>query len=285
MRAAFEIVLLVFLVLVPRLSEVRADGFALLESHPAHGQVVTAAELRDNPVFLKFNRPLDRTWQNLALVKILDKSGHSLCQFNICGVIRLEENDTKLIWHPQFPPDLFQPGKLFEIHIGDPTPSPAPIPWAPALLRDVSGNALAVTQIDFSLDPCQPIASLTVTDNNVRTLVCSGGLLSYYANGSGYGITLTARISNPSCGSTITVEGKVWLTLPDGASMSVLDPFTTVPLGPGGDVSVEVLRHTFIGNEPPGNYQFGFRLLNPVTGDNYSSATTGFSFGVCPYLH
>jgi hypothetical protein len=285
MRTACELLLLAFLLLVSHLSEVRADGFALLESHPAHGQVVTTADLRDNPVFLKFNHPVDRSWQNLGLVRILDKTGHSLCQFNICGVIHLEEDDTKLIWHPQFPPDLFQPGKFFEIHIGDPNPSPVPVPPSPALFRDVSGNTLAVTNIDFSLDPCQPIAGLKVTDNNVQTLLCSGGLLPYYAAGSGYGITLRAQISNPICGSTRTVEGKVWLKPPDGSLMSVFDPFTTVSLAPGDDVSVEVLHYTFVGNEPGGNYEFGFRLLNPVTGDNYSAAATGFSFGVCPYLH
>jgi hypothetical protein len=283
MNRAREILLLAVLLLLSHLSEVRADGFALLNSYPAHGQVLATSSLVNNPIYLKFNHPVDRSY--LGVVRLLDKTGNSICQLNTCGVVNLAENDTKLIWYPNGPAELFQPGKFFEIHIGEPNPTVPPVPFAPVLLRDVFGNTLAATYIDFSVDKCQPMASLKITDNNVRTLRCTGGLVDSDAPGRGYAINLTADISNPSCGSGLAVEGKVWLRLPDGSLMSVVDPFTTVRLSPGDTFSVDLLNYTFVGDEPAGNYQFSFRLLNPVTGDIHSAATTGLSFGVCLFLH
>ena len=284
MKTAREVPLLIVLFLLSHLSEVRADDFVLLKSYPVHGQVLTTADLVNNPIYLKFNHPVDRSY--LGVVRLLDKIGTSICQFNTCGVVNLEENDTKLTWHPNAAAELFQPGKFFEIHIGDPNPSVPPIPFAPVLLRDTFGNTLAATYIDFGVDKCQPMTGLKIIDNNVRTLHCTGGLIDFYMPGSGYAINLTAHISNPSCGSSLAVEGKVWLKLPDGSLMSVFDPFTTVQLSPGDTLPIDLLNYTFVGNEPPGNYQFSFRLLNPVTGDIHSAAaTTGFSFGVCPFLY
>lgn len=282
MKTAFTIVSLVVLLVLSHVSEVGADGFALLESYPAQGQIVTTSDLVGRPIYLKFSHPVDRSY--IGLVRLFDKSGYNICQLNVCGVVNLEEKDTKLIWHPRDPADLFQSGKFFEIHIGDPMPSPAPVLSSQALFRDIFGNTLPVTYIDFSVDECQPIASLKITENDVRSLLCNSGLRLSYASGPGYAIQLTAGVSNPSCGLGLTVEGKVWLTLPDGSLMSVLDPFTTVHLRPGDNISVDLLSYTFVGSEPAGNYELGFRLLNPVTGDTYSAATTGFSFGVCPLL-
>ena len=282
MRRTIEMLLTVALLLSSGLSEVSAAGFALLESYPAQGQVVTAADLVDKRIYLKFNHPVDRSY--IGLVRLLDSTESSICQLNVCGAVHFEENDTKVVWQPRDPANLFQPGKFFQIHIGDPLPSPAPIPFAQALLRDTSGNTLPVTYIDFSLDKCQPTASLTLTSNNVLTVFCYSGLRPVYTSGRGYGIKLTAGVSNPSCGLGLTVEGKVWLRLPDGSLMSLLDPFTTAHVSPGDGISVDLLDYTFVGSEPVGHYEFGFRLVNPVTGENYSAATTGFSFGVCPTL-
>lgn len=283
MKIAFEILLLVVLLLLFQMSEVCANDFALLESYPAQGQIVKASDLVNNPIYLKFNHPVDRSY--IGLVKLVDKTANSICQLNICGIVNLEDNnDTKLIWYPQGTAYLFQPGKLFEIQIGDSNPSVPPIPYSQELFKDTFGNTLPVTYIDFSVDKCQPIASLMVTDNNVRTVVCSSGLFDVYTSESGYAVKLTAGISNPSCGVALTVEGKVWLELPDGSLLSFFDPFTTVQLSPGDNFSVDLLNYTFVGSEPLGNYKFGFRLLNPVTGDNYSTGTTSFSFGVCPLI-
>ena len=282
MNRAREILLLTVLLLFSHLPEARADAFALLNSHPAHGQVLTTSDLVNNPIYLKFNHPVERS--SLRVVRLLDKTGKSICQFSTCGVVNLEENDTKLIWHPNGPAELFQPSKFFEIHIGDPNPSVPPIPFGPVLFRDIFGNTLAATYIDFSVDKCQPMASLRIIDNDVRTLRCTGGLFDFYAPGRGYAINLTAQLSNPRCGSDLVVEEKAWVRLPDGSLMSVFDLFTTVRLSPGETLPVDVITHTFVGDEPAGIYQFGFRLLNPVTGDLYSEATTGFSFGVCPFL-
>lgn len=277
MERGFAIALLIAPLLVFGSSEVHADAFALLDSYPAQGQIVTASDLFNNPVYLKFNHPVDRSY--IQRVRLLDKIGNFFCQLNICGFVTFEENDTKVIWHPQMPGSLFQPGAFFEIHIGILDP-----PFGPYLFRDTFGNTLPVTYIDFGVDKCQPLGSLKLTDNGVRTILCnSGGIPPFYVGGSGYAIRVTAEISNPSCGAGLTVEGKLWLQLPDGSLMSVVDPFTTVPLGPGKNVSVDLLNYAFVGTEPVGSYGFGLRLLNPVNGDTYSTATTGFSFGVCPF--
>jgi hypothetical protein len=277
MKRGFEIALLTGLFLVLPSAAAYADGFALLESYPAAGQTVTASDLFDHPICLKFNHPVDRSY--IQRLRLLDKSGNFFCQLNVCGFVTYEENDTKVIWHPQTPGRLFQPGAFFEIHIGIQDP-----PFGPYLFRDTSGNTVPVTYIDFGVDKCQPLGSVKVTDNGVRTILCnSGGIPPFYVGGSGYAVRVTAEISNPSCGIDLTVEGKLWLQLPDGSSRSVVDPFTTVPLSPGKTVSVDLLNHAFVGTEPVGGYELGFRLLNPVNGDTYSTATTGFSFGACPW--
>lgn len=282
MKTAFDIILLVVLLLLFQLSEVRADGFALMESYPAQGQIVKSSDLVNNPIYLKFNHPVDRFSE--GLLRLYDKSAYSMCQLNICGVVNYEENDTKVIWYPRSPEYLFQPGKFFEIRIGDADPSVPSIPYSQVLYRDTFGNTLPVTHIDFSVDKCQPIASLTVTDNKMLTVPCNSGLFDGFTSGSGYSIKLTGGTSNPSCGLSLTVEGKVWLELPDGFAISLFDPFTTFQLNPGDNFSFDLINYTFVGIEPVGNYKFGFRLLNPVTGDNYSTVTTGFSFGICPVI-
>lgn len=277
MKRGGEIAWLIALFLVLRPADAHADGFALLESYPARGQTVTAAELFDHPIYLKFNHPVDRAY--IQRVRLLDKNGNFFCQWNVCGFVTFEENDTKVIWHPQMPGHLFQPGAFFEIHIGIQDP-----PFGPYLFSDTSGNTLPVTYIDFSVDRCQPRGSLKLTDNGVRTILCnSGGIPPFYVGGSGYAVRVTAEISNPSCGVGLTVEGKLWLRLPDGSLTSVVDPFTTVPLSPGKTISVDLLNHAFVGTEPVGGYGLGLRLLNPVNGDTYSTTTTGFSFGACPF--
>jgi len=282
MKTARGILSLVVLLVLSRVSDVRADGFVLLESYPAPGQVVTAADLVDNRIYLKFNHPVDRS--SVYLLAIISRSENFRCQLTVCGAVHFEEDDTKVVWQPEsfF---RFGPGYFFEIRTGSPDdPATSPLPPVQRLLRDTSGNFLAPTSIDFSVDACQPVGTLKVTERNAATIHCNSSLFPY-TNGPGYGIKLTATVSNPSCGSRLTVEGKVWLRLPDGALMSILDPFTTAHLSPGDEISLDLLDHTFVGGEPVGHYEFGLRLVNAVTGDNYSKATSNVVFGQCSLSH
>lgn len=283
LKESFVIVSIFITLLFCQRTEVQADDFILLESYPAQGQIVKPSELVNNPFYLKFNHPVNRSYQ--GLIRFLDKSGNSICQLNSCGVVNFEENDTKLIWYPYQAAYLFQPGQSFEIQIGDQNPSVPPVPYSAVLLMDTSGNGLPITYIDFNVDKCQPTASLKVTDNNLITCWCDSPLgFDCHSNLSGYAITLTAGLTNPSCGPNLSVEGRVWLQLPDGSLLSLFDPPAVVPLIPADSLSGDLLNYTFYGSEPTGSYTFYFRLLNPVTGDFYSTATTGFTFGVCPAM-
>lgn len=265
--------------LIFQLSEVRADDFALVGSYPAQGQTVKTSDLFNNPVYLKFNNPVDRTFE--GLIRLYDKSGYGICQLNICGFVEYAENDTKLIWHPQNPASLFEPGKYFEIQIGDPDPAVCPLPplpCSPVLFRDISGNALPLTYVDFSVDSCQPTASVQLTGDN-SVVVCPN-CINFCADSSyvtGDTIKLTVGITNPSCGPNVEVEGKVWVELPSGSLLSLYDPHATRKVSPGDNFSIDLVTHTFIGNEPPGNYKVGLRLMNPVTGDYYSTAFGSFN--------
>lgn len=282
-KKSFEIASIFIVLLFCQLTEVRADDFILLESYPAQGQIVKPSDLVNNPIYLKFNHPVNRYYQ--GVIRLLDKTSKSSGQINMGGVVNFENNDTKLIWYPDQAASLFQPGYSFEIQIGDQNPDVPPVPYAPVLLMDTSGNGLPVTYIDFSVDKCQPIASLKVTDNNLITCWCDSPLgFDCHGNLSGYAITLTAGLTNPSCGSSLSVEGRVWLQLPDSSLLSLFDPPAVVPLIPGDSFSGDLLSYTFNGSEPTGGYTFYFRLLNSITGDFYSTATTGFTFGVCPAI-
>ncbi len=270
MRKNSAIVLIIIALSFFQTAEVRADNFALVESYPAPGQTVKTSDLINNPIYVKFNNPVDRTTE--GLIRLYDKSAISICQWSVCGWIEHAENDTKLIWHPQDPISLFEPGKYFEIQIGDPDSLP--------MLKDTSGNGLPLSYIDFNIDSCQPTASVQLSGNS--STICPHCLPPFIfcmddSFVTGDTIKLTVGLTNPSCGSNLEVEGKVWAELPDGSFLSLLDPHTTGQLSPGDTLSVDLVNYTFTGNEPPGNYKVGFRLMNPVTGDYYSTAFRSFN--------
>ncbi len=266
-------------------SKVRADAFVLLDSYPAQGQTVKTADLINNPIYMKFNNPVDRTAE--GLLRFLDKNANSICQLNMCGIVEYAENNTKVIWHPSDPMLLFEPGKSLEIQIGDPSPAVCPLPplpCTPVLFRDISGNTLPLTYIDFGMDKCQPTTSLTITYNHWKTCVCGPLGFNCHFDGAGNAATLTASLMNPVCGGSLSVEAKGWFELPDGSIFSLFDPHVTIHVTPGYSASVDLLSYTFTGGEPLGNYRFFLRLLNPITGDVYSTATTSLAFGVCPAI-
>jgi hypothetical protein len=275
----FATILLVAFLLIGRPSTAAAVDFTLLGSYPANGQTVGTSGLFDNAIYLKFNNPVDRTLEGLIMLH--DKSGYDICQLDICGLVEYAENGTEIIWHPlpQYSATLFQPGKYLTIRIGDPDPSPCPHPpCPPVLLRDTSGNAMPVTYIDFNIDSCQPTASLQLTGNN--TVVVCPHCINMCADDSyvtGDTIKLTVGITNPACGPNVEVEGKVWVDLP-GGPLSLYDPHATRRLSPGESFSVDLVTHTFSGNEPPGQYIVNFRIMNAVTGDYYSKASGSFNF-------
>ncbi len=264
------------------MAEARADDFALLESYPTQGQTVKTSDILNNPIYFIFNHPVSRSAE--GLLRLFDKSANNICQLNMCGIIEYAENDTKLIWHPQDSISLFEPGKSFEIQIGDPSPDVCPIPplpCSPVLFGDIFGNALPLTYIDFDIDKCQPTASLQLAGNS--SIICPNCLPPFIfcmddSFTTGDTLKLTVGLTNPSCGSNLEVEGKVWVKLPDGSLLSLYDPHATVPLSAGDSFSVDLVDYTFIGNEPPGTYKVGFRLMNPVSGDYYSTAFGSFNF-------
>ncbi|MEW6096459.1 MAG: C1 family peptidase [bacterium] len=74
----------------------------------------------------------------------------------------------------------------------------------------------------------------------------------------------TATLTN---GPTPTnVDVKVWVKLPTGKLKSIYNiPNWFVPANI--NKVVKLLEHYFTGSEPTGNYEFGGRFLNPITGD------------------
>lgn len=265
----FHIILLVALLLpLVQFSDVHADSFVLLGSYPAQGQTVEPSDLVNNAVYLKFNHPLNRSSEGAA--KFLDKNVNSICQFDLCGIVEYAENDTEMIWHPNNPGFLFQPGSFFELQLDG--------------LEDTSGNSLPATYIDFSVDKCQPTANLNILYSNWKYCVCDPLGLDCHFNGTGNTFTLVGGIANPSCSKSTEVEVKCWVELPDGSLLSVFDPQTTVQVMPKDSISGNLFSYTFQGSEPIGNYKFFLRLVNPLTGDLYSTSTATVSFGVCPAM-
>jgi hypothetical protein len=259
-------------------------AFVLIDSSPINGQTVSVPDLLDRGIYLKFNNPVDRAYEQYLRIIDLGEGGFS-CQWNVCGWIEYAENDTKVIWHPSesFINAAFRPGEHLEIEIGL---ADLGISYN---LKDTQGNLLDVTRLDLSIDACQPSVNISVSGSPHG--ICYLGVVpvSYFIPGDI--VNVTFDVTNPVCGHQITLEGKAWLTLPDQSLISLVAPGTTFQMVPGDSFSINAVQYAFhmihyifSGKEPPGGYVISLRILDPVSGSHYSTATTGFNFGSCPQL-
>jgi len=68
----------------------------------------------------------------------------------------------------------------------------------------------------------------------------------------------------------VSIETKLWAEDPSGAVYSLLNPCSIFTLAPETDETVTVFEYVFSGREGPGDYQIFVRLINPITGEEYS---------------
>lgn len=248
--------------------QAQAGDFVLSESYPENGQTVKVPDLFNNRIYLKFNNPVDRD----TITRIVIESVSDYCQLNICGWIEYAENDTELIWHPNDNYEIFffKPGASFKIRIGV---SDLGMQYR---LKDIYGEKLPITYIEFKIDECTPAIKINVSGNSLHDYFPAFIL--------GDTITVQIHLVNPVCGGEIEIEGKIWLELPDGTSIPLISPAAFKLYG-GDDISFNFIRYTFSGTEPCGYYKIGARLINAINGDYYSRTHASFSFGTkCLWL-
>jgi len=73
------------------------------------------------------------------------------------------------------------------------------------------------------------------------------------------------------------VEAKLWLKDPEGTLWSLLN-VNSIFLPPDADITREVFRRTFTGDELSGDWNVGGRLLNPINGDHKNIDIESFTF-------
>lgn len=74
-----------------------SNQLKLIDSFPKDNESITKEEVKK--IFLKFNKPIDKDNMNEALISNYYVRRNMICQWNICGWIEYDEDDTKLIWH------------------------------------------------------------------------------------------------------------------------------------------------------------------------------------------
>jgi hypothetical protein len=89
-------------------------------------------------------------------------------------------------------------------------------------------------------------------------------------------------IQNPICSNVRTIEGKIWVKMPGGLLAPLADRYLSIPLSPGETSGFQVIEYTFSGEEPLGQYTVGASLIDPITGQNYSTSETTFSHVEAP---
>lgn len=119
------------------------NGLALIDSFPIDNEAITVSDIKK--VYLKFNKPIDFS-STKYIVNYYVKTS-SFCQWNTCGWIQMEDEDTKISWHIKEHllenTDKYGPQEVdyhtFEIHIGR-----NPNEWC---LRSKDGDKLPLTKI------------------------------------------------------------------------------------------------------------------------------------------
>ncbi|MBS1111896.1 MAG: Nucleotide-binding protein, TIR-like protein [Nitrospirae bacterium] len=273
-RLFFSYALIISVIISAQVERASGAAFVLIDSNPVNGQTVKVSELLDRGIFLKFNNPVDRAYEQYIGIQLLGE-GRFRCQWNICGWVEYAENDTKVIWHPSewFIDTTFKAGEHFEIDLGF---SDLGISYK---LKDTQGNLLDVTRIDFGIDACQP--SVHVQVSGTPHGICDIGIWSYSYFIPGDTVNVGFALTDPTCGQQITLEGKAWVKLPDGSLISLVAPGTIFPLVPGDTFSINAVQYTFSGKELPGAYEIGSRILDPISGSHYDTESTGFNFDSC----
>jgi len=129
----------------------RESNLKLIESFPADNQPISGDDVKK--IYLKFNKPID--FDSTMYIGNYYVRRNSFCQWNICGWIQMDENDTKLIWHvsERELADLERYGPqevdyhTFEIHIGR-----TPDEWR---VRAKDGDKLPLTKIRVKIKPAR----------------------------------------------------------------------------------------------------------------------------------
>ena len=78
-----------------RTKEKQLEPLELLGSFPKDNIAITTEDVKK--IFLKFNKPIDKRTEPYIQNYYIRRP--SRCQWNICGWVQYDENDTKLIWH------------------------------------------------------------------------------------------------------------------------------------------------------------------------------------------
>lgn len=247
-----------------------AGNFTLVDSYPRNGDKVSKASLADKNAFLRFNQPIDRSTINFVRIRNLDLDP-SVCQLNICGCLESASDDTYLYWVPNS--NYFGRGTRFRIELGVIGELQGQ-PNKP--VKDIFGNGLKITTIDFEIEACEPLADLRVQGPWCTfcppSINCWGSCVTKDVT-----VTIDVTIQNPTCSNVRTIEGKVWVKLPGGLLAPLADEHLSIPLSPGETSEFQVIEYTFSGEEPMGQYIVGAALIDPVTGQNYSRCETAFS--------
>ncbi len=89
-------------------------------------------------------------------------------------------------------------------------------------------------------------------------------------------MSVSAHVTNGR--EEVAIEAKVWVEHPNGEVFSVLDPCSMFAIGPEIDEEFLIYEYTFSGTEAPGDYEIFARLIDPVTGEEFSLDSEPFHF-------
>jgi len=89
-------------------------------------------------------------------------------------------------------------------------------------------------------------------------------------------MSVSAHVTNGR--EEVAIEAKVWVEHPNGEVFSVLDPCSMFTIAPEIDEDFLIYEYTFTGVEAPGDYEIFARLIDPVTGKEFSLDSEPFYF-------
>ena len=92
------------------------------------------------------------------------------------------------------------------------------------------------------------------------------------------GDTLVATVHITNGPEAVDSEVKLWIELPNKSLFPAFNSHYVFTVKPNAEITKEVFRRTFTGSEPSGDYVFGGRLENPITGADFSTDSELFSF-------
>jgi len=81
-------------------------------------------------------------------------------------------------------------------------------------------------------------------------------------------MSVSAHVTNGQ--EEVAIEAKVWVEYPNGEVSSALDPCSMFTIEPEIDEEFLIYEYTFTGIEAPGDYEVFARLIDPVTGEEFS---------------